>query len=250
MSMGMPVVGYDIGALSEIIGTTPAMQEIFGTITKVAEYKTTVLITGEAEQARSFSPMPFITKAKERTCLLSLSTVPASQSTCWKMNSVAMRRAPSLMRRRVKKGLLEMAEGGTLFLDEIIEMPLEIQAKLLRVLESGEIMPVGGTTASHVDVRIIAATHRNLTELVAEKRFREDLYYRLKVIRLHIPPLRERREDIPLLVEHFLEVLGAEMSKRIDRAVSTSPSCITKTPGWGKAFPSVPSSAPSASRSS
>lgn len=110
-------------------------------------------------------------------------------------------------------GVIRAAAGGTLFLDEIGEMPLESQPKLLRFLESGEILPLGETRPQHVDVRVVAATNANLDQLVAEGRFREDLYYRLNVIRLNIPPLRERREEIPALVEHFLEQFGSELHK-------------------------------------
>lgn len=103
-----------------------------------------------------------------------------------------------------KKGLFEVADGGTIFLDELGEMPLKTQVRLLRVLETGEVIRVGGTESVRVDVRIIAATHRNLLDLIESKDFRRDLYYRLKAITIYIPPLRERKEDIPLLIDHFI----------------------------------------------
>jgi transcriptional regulator with PAS, ATPase and Fis domain len=114
-----------------------------------------------------------------------------------------------------KKGLFEIADGGTLFLDEITETPLSLQSKLLRALQEGEIRPVGATNAKHVNVRIVAATNRNLEEEVKRGRFREDLYYRLKVFPIRLPPLRERRDDIPLLAAYFLERYGAEIGKPV-----------------------------------
>jgi len=110
-----------------------------------------------------------------------------------------------------RAGRFEQADGGTLFLDEIGDMPAELQTRLLRVLADGEFFPVGAHTPIKVDVRIIAATHQNLDALVAEGRFREDLYHRLNVIRIHLPPLRERRQDIPLLLRHFLKEASLEI---------------------------------------
>ena len=107
-------------------------------------------------------------------------------------------------------GLVRAAEGGTLFLDEIGEMPVELQPKLLRFLESGEILPLGETRPIHVNVRIVAATNADLDQLVSEGRFREDLYYRLHVVRLRVPPLRERREEVPLLVRALIERFARE----------------------------------------
>ena len=112
-----------------------------------------------------------------------------------------------------KKGLFEIADGGTLFLDEVTEMPVSLQSKLLRVLQEGEVRPIGATAEKKVNVRIVTATNRNLEKEVAEGRFREDLYYRLKVFPLRVPPLRERREDIPLIAEHFLVRFSAEFGK-------------------------------------
>ncbi len=112
-----------------------------------------------------------------------------------------------------KKGLFEIADGGTLFLDEVTEMPLSLQSKLLRALQEGEIRPIGASHEKQVNVRIVAATNRNLEKEVAEGRFREDLYYRLNVFPIRVPPLRERREDIPLLAEHFLKRYATELGK-------------------------------------
>jgi transcriptional regulator with PAS, ATPase and Fis domain len=115
-----------------------------------------------------------------------------------------------------RKGKFEMADGGTLFLDEIGDITAKLQLDLLRVLEDRHFFRVGGSESVHVDVRIIAATNRDLPKAVADGSFREDLFYRLNVIPVHLPPLRDRLEDMPLLVEHFLEQLGAEMNRRVD----------------------------------
>lgn len=112
-----------------------------------------------------------------------------------------------------RPGRFEQADGGTLFLDEIGDMPIELQTRLLRVLMDGEFFPVGAQSPIQVDVRIITATHQNLEERVADGRFREDLYHRLNVIRLRVPPLRERREDIPLLLAHYLQKAGEQMGE-------------------------------------
>jgi transcriptional regulator with PAS, ATPase and Fis domain len=110
-----------------------------------------------------------------------------------------------------------VAEGGTIFLDEVVSIPLNLQVKLLRAIEQKEILPVGGTQPEIVDVRIVAATNKNLAEEVAKGNFRRDLYYRLNVIDIIIPPLRERVEDIPELVNHFLKIYNAQLNKRIHR---------------------------------
>ena len=119
-----------------------------------------------------------------------------------------------------KRGLFEVADGGTIFLDEISEMTLAMQVKLLRVLQERTVRPVGGTSEIAIDVRVIAATNRELDKAVAENVFREDLYYRLNVIPIRVPPLRERREDVPLLVNHFLKKYASAAGRSILRRAS------------------------------
>jgi len=189
---------------AEIIGAAPAMQEVFRAIGRLARSKITVLINGEsgtgkelvAKALHRHSPRgdgPFIA--------LNMAAIPRDllESELFGHERGAFTGAQT---RRV--GRFEQADGGTLFLDEIGDMPPELQTRLLRVLAEGEFYRVGGHTPVRVDVRIIAATHQNLEKLVSDGRFREDLFHRLNVIRIHIPALRERPEDIPLLMGHFL----------------------------------------------
>ncbi|WJW75526.1 nitrogen regulation protein NR(I) [Thiohalobacter sp. IOR34] len=195
----------------EIIGEAPAMQEVFRAIGRLSRSNITVLINGEsgtgkelvAQALHRHSPRagaPFIA--------LNMAAIPRDllESELFGHEKGAFTGAQS---RRI--GRFEQADGGTLFLDEIGDMPAELQTRLLRVLADGEFYRVGGHTPVQVDVRIIAATHQNLEQLVKEGRFREDLFHRLNVIRIHIPPLRERREDIPLLLNFFLARAAREL---------------------------------------
>ncbi len=196
---------------AEIIGEAPAMQEVFRAIGRLARSNITVLINGEsgtgkelvAQALHRHSPRasgPFIA--------LNMAAIPHDllESELFGHEKGAFTGAQG---RRI--GRFEQANGGTLFLDEIGDMPAELQTRLLRVLADGEFYRVGGHEPVKVDVRIIAATHQNLEQLVSEGRFREDLFHRLNVIRIHLPSLRERREDIPLLMEHFLKQAATEL---------------------------------------
>jgi two-component system nitrogen regulation response regulator GlnG len=195
----------------EIIGEAPAMQEVFRAIGRLARSHITVLINGEsgtgkelvAKALHRHSPRagsPFIA--------LNMAAIPKDlmESELFGHEKGAFTGAQA---RRA--GRFEQANGGTLFLDEIGDMPAELQTRLLRVLADGEFYPVGGHLAIKVDVRIIAATHQNLETLVEQGRFREDLFHRLNVIRVHIPALRERKQDIPLLLRHFLHQAATEL---------------------------------------
>ncbi len=196
---------------SDIIGEAPAMQEVFRAIGRLARSKITVLINGESGTGKELvahalhrhSPRaggPFIA--------LNMAAIPRDllESELFGHERGAFTGAQT---RRV--GRFEQAAGGTLFLDEIGDMPSELQTRLLRVLADGQYYRVGGHTALQADVRIIAATHQNLEQLVSEGRFREDLFHRLNVIRVHIPSLRERREDIPLLMQYFLKQASKDL---------------------------------------
>src|SRR5262249_8511282 len=132
-----------------------------------------------------------------------------------------------------RTGRFEIANGGTIFLDEVGEMPLDLQVKLLRVLQEGEFEPLGSSRTIHVDVRVIAATNRNLEEAVREGVFRSDLYYRLNIFPITLPPLRERREDIPMLVRHFVKALSKKAGKNIDSVAHEAMAALRSYPWPG-----------------
>ncbi|GAB6141965.1 nitrogen regulation protein NR(I) [Methylosoma difficile] len=196
----------------EIIGEAPAMQEVFRAIGRLARSHITVLINGEsgtgkelvAKALHRHSP-----RAKNPFIALNMAAIPKDlmESELFGHEKGAFTGAQAR-----RSGRFEQANGGTLFLDEIGDMPAELQTRLLRVLADGEFYPVGGHASIKVDVRIIAATHQNLETLVEQGRFREDLFHRLNVIRIHIPPLRDRKQDIPLLLKHFLAQAAIELN--------------------------------------
>ncbi len=191
-------------AFGDLVGKSLRMREVFGIMEKIAPTDTTVIIEGEtgtgkevvARVIHACSPrvkMPFT--------VFDCGAVPENLIESELFGHEKGSFTGAIMSRQ---GLFEMAEGGTIFLDEIGELSLDLQPKLLRALERREVRRVGSNKPITVDVRVIAATHRNLEEMVRTGRFREDLFYRLSVVRIYLPPLRERKEDIPLLVKHFL----------------------------------------------
>ena len=196
---------------SEIIGEAPAMQEVFRAIGRLSNSNITVLINGEsgtgkelvAQALHKHSP-----RKDNKFIALNMAAIPHDliESELFGHEKGAFTGAAQR-----REGRFEQANGGTLFLDEIGDMPAEAQTRLLRVLADGEFYRVGGHTAVKVDVRIIAATHQDLETLVTENRFREDLYHRLNVIRVHLPRLADRREDIPELMKHFFHSAAKEL---------------------------------------
>ena len=196
----------------EIIGQSRAVRGIFGQIIKVAPTDTTVLIMGESGTGKELIATGLYEHSlrKGKTfCKINCVAIPEGllESELFGHEKGAFTGAVAQ-----KKGKFEMADGGTIFLDEIGDMPPPTQAKLLRVLQEKEFERVGGKQAIHVDVRFIAATNKNLPEMIKSGEFREDLYYRLNVFALNLPPLRERREDIPFLIDHFLEKSKKELA--------------------------------------
>ncbi|MDI3325727.1 nitrogen regulation protein NR(I) [Pontibacterium granulatum] len=199
---------------TEIIGEAPAMQEVFRAIGRLSQSNITVLINGESGTGKELVAHALHTHSPRRDAPfipLNMAAIPHDliESELFGHEKGAFTGAAA-----ARRGRFEQADGGTLFLDEIGDMPADAQTRLLRVLADSEFYRVGGHTPVKVDVRIIAATHQNLEKLVQEGRFREDLFHRLNVIRIHLPTLSERREDIPRLTRHFLnssaEELGVE----------------------------------------
>jgi DNA-binding NtrC family response regulator len=200
------------GGFGEMVGTGPKMRHVFRIIESVAPSNSTVLILGESGTGKELVARAIHTRSprRDRTFVpINCAAIPENLLESELFGTVA----GAFTGAKDKRGLFEVAHKGTLFLDEIGEIPLALQAKLLRVLQEGEIRRVGETKGQTVDVRIIAATNVNLAEAKEKGTFREDLYYRLNVLPIRLPPLRERREDIPLLAAHFLRKHGRRAGK-------------------------------------
>ena len=198
-----------------ILGQSTKMLDLYKLLEKLAPTKTNILVTGESGTGKELvaKALHYNSPRKEKPFVtLNCGAIPESliESELFGHMRGAFTDAIA-----TKKGLFEIADEGTIFLDEISELPLLMQVKLLRVLQDREFKRVGGTEDIRVDVRIISATNKDLEEAVREKKFREDLYYRLNVIQIKLPPLRERREDIPLLAMHFLKKYAEELNKNI-----------------------------------
>lgn len=189
---------------NEVIGKSPAMQAIFDLIERVAPAQSNILITGESGSGKEVVAKAIhqsSSRSKKQFVAINCTAIP---NTLLESELFGHAKGAFTGATERKKGLFEEAEGGTLFLDEIGDLEFTLQAKLLRVLQERKIKPVGDTQMKEIDVRIIAATHKDLKKAIAEKNFREDLYYRLAVIPISVPPLRHRQEDIPILAHHFL----------------------------------------------
>ena len=197
----------------EILGSSRPMADLKDKIEKVVNTRVTVLVEGETGVGKELIASAVHYRSNRRDKLFVAQNCAALPENLLESELFGHKKGAFTGATDDKRGLFELADGGTLFLDEIGEMSLNLQSKLLRALQEGEIRPLGGTKALHVNVRIVTATNRDLKKEVAEKRFREDLYYRLAVFPLRVPPLRERREDIPLLAAHFLQKYASEIGK-------------------------------------
>jgi two-component system response regulator AtoC len=197
--------------LENIVGHSERMQEVFKTVLTVAPLKTTVLITGESGTGKELIAKAIHYRSPRTHHPLVAMNCAAIPETLLESEIFGHEKGAFTDAYTRKLGQFELAHEGTLFLDEIGEMNMATQAKFLRVLEHGEFMRVGGTKPLTVDVRIIAATNRDLAASMKEGTFRQDLYYRLNVVTVHLPPLRERRDDLPLLIRHFTQAKARDM---------------------------------------
>ncbi|HET8733536.1 MAG TPA: sigma-54 dependent transcriptional regulator [Anaeromyxobacteraceae bacterium] len=205
------------GERPPLVGQSPAMRAVYDVIDRVADSPSTVLITGESGTGKELVAQALHRGSPRRAQPLIKVNCAAIPKDLVESELFGYEKGAFTGAVGSKPGRFELADGGTLFLDEIGEIPVEMQVKLLRALQESEFERVGGIKTIRVDVRLIAATNRNLETLIAEGRFREDLFYRLNVVPIALPPLRDRREDIPLLVQHFIEKYDRRLGKRVER---------------------------------
>jgi DNA-binding NtrC family response regulator len=203
-----------LGERFKIVGQSKPMQDLFRQMELVAPARANVLMISESGTGKELVANALHENSPRRDKRFLPINCAAIPSEILESELFGHERGAFTGATARKRGKFELADGGTVFLDEIGELPLEMQAKLLRVLEQQEFMRVGGTETIRVDIRVIAATNSDLEAAVEEGKFRNDLYYRLKVVTVRIPPLRERREDIPLLLKHFLGVYGEENQRK------------------------------------
>ncbi len=208
--------GSGDGERPPLVGESPAMRTIYDMVARVADSPSTVLITGESGTGKELIAKALHRGSARRDKPLIKVNCAAIPKDLVESELFGYEKGAFTGAVGSKPGRFELADGGTLFLDEIGEIPVEIQVKLLRALQESEFERVGGIKTLKVDVRLIAATNRDLKALIAEGRFREDLFYRLAVVPIALPPLRERREDIPHLVRHFIEKYDRRLGKKVE----------------------------------
>jgi DNA-binding NtrC family response regulator len=220
-------VGARIVPGDRLVGKSPALLEVFKTVGRVANRNVAVLITGESGTGKELVARAIHAASPRAGAPFVAVNTAAIPRELLESELFGHERGAFTGAIAPRMGRFREASGGTLFLDEIGDMPVDLQAKLLRVLQSSEVTAVGARRAERVDVRIVAATHRDLDAAVAGGRFREDLLYRLRVVPIHVPPLRERREDIPVLVAHFVKKHAAKLGRRIERVPDRLMSALT-----------------------
>jgi len=211
---------------TEIVGRGKQMQELQQVIAKVADAPSTVLIQGESGTGKELVATALHETSSRRDRPFIKINCAAIPRELVEAELFGFEKGAFTGAVQSKPGRFELADGGTLFLDEIGEIPMEMQVKLLRAVQESEFERVGGVKTTRVQVRLVAATSRDLVRETAAGRFREDLYYRLNVVPIHLPPLRERREDIPLLVEHFRQKYNARLRKNVEKIEDEALSCL------------------------
>jgi DNA-binding NtrC family response regulator len=199
----------------QLIGKSPSMQKIYDLIERISDSSSNVLITGESGTGKELVAKAIHFNGVRKEGPFVAINCAAIPETLLESELFGYKKGAFTDAKSDKKGLIFEANEGTLFLDEITEMPLTLQAKLLRVIEEREVRPLGDTNSYPIDVRIISTSNRDIVSSIQQGRFREDLYYRLKVIDIELPPLRDRREDIPLLVQHFVNKFSQGLKKTI-----------------------------------
>ncbi|MBI1848688.1 MAG: sigma-54-dependent Fis family transcriptional regulator [Candidatus Rokubacteria bacterium] len=204
----------DVREFSALIGRHPRMQDVYKTIGRIAGSDVTVLLRGESGTGKELVARAIHSYSRRSSRPFVAASCAAIPATLLESEMFGHERGAFTDAKERRLGKFELAHGGTLYLDEIGDMPLELQSKLLRALQERTIERLGGQEPIRVDVRVLAATNRDLEVLMREGKFREDLYYRLNVVTLNLPPLRERRRDIPLLVDHFLAKYAEELGER------------------------------------
>ncbi len=207
-------LGREVG-FGDFVGRSEKMQEIFLTIRKITDYKTTVLVTGESGTGKELVARWVHKLSPRANAMFVPVNCGAIPEQLLESELFGHKKGAFTDAANDKVGLFAEADGGTLFLDEVGELPLGLQVKLLRVLQEGNIRRLGDTKIEQVDVRIVAATAKSLTDMVNEGSFRDDLFYRLNVFPIHLPPLREHLDDLPLLVEHFIERINKRLGTQV-----------------------------------
>ncbi|GBD25525.1 Transcriptional regulatory protein ZraR [bacterium HR30] len=216
-----------------LVGRSAAMREVMELVRRVAPTPSTVLITGESGVGKEVVARAIHHFSEYRDRIFLPINCGAIPETLLESQLFGHMRGSFTGAIANQEGLFQRARGGTIFLDEIADMPLSLQVKILRAIEAKEILPIGASTPIKVEVRIIAATNHDLKKAVEEGRFREDLYYRLNVFNIEIPPLRERREDIPLLVDHFIRLHNRELKKNFKGVDSATMKLLMSLPWKG-----------------
>lgn len=214
-----------------MVSRNPTMLEIFGLIENIAKHFTSVLITGETGTGKEMVARALHATGPYRDKDLVICDCASIPETLFESELFGYKKGAFTGADKDKRGLFEEADNGLIFLDEIAEIPIAVQAKLLRVLENHEFRPLGANENKKIDVRVIAATNRDLDEAIRMNAFREDLFHRLNRVEIHLPPLRERLEDIPLLVRHFVQTHSKDQSKSV-RGVSRDVQKIFLKYGW------------------